>query len=73
MKRSKYDFVGTAEAAEILGVERPRIGRWQIAGIMPEPVVRLAATPVWRRQDILKLKEQRKGTTRRRKATPIAA
>lgn len=24
----KLDLVGTAEAAEILGVERPRIGRW---------------------------------------------
>ena len=27
-RRRQLDLVGTAEAAEILGVERPRIGRW---------------------------------------------
>lgn len=47
-----YDLVGTAEAADILNVERPRIGRWMRAGTMPEPVVILAATPVWHRDDI---------------------
>lgn len=51
-KAKKYDLVGTAEAAEILRVERSRIGRWKKAGVMPEPVIELKATPVWRRSDI---------------------
>lgn len=46
------DLVGTAEAAEILGVERPRIGKWRALGKMPEPVADLAAGPVWRRAEI---------------------
>jgi hypothetical protein len=45
-------LVGTAEAAAILGVERPRIGRWIALGKLPEPVARLAATPVWLRTQI---------------------
>ncbi len=48
----KLDLVGTAEAAALLGVERPRIGRWRDKGIMPDTVADLAAGPVWRRVDI---------------------
>lgn len=51
-RRAREDRVGTAEAAEILGVERPRIGRWIEKGKMPMPVSKLAATPVWKRSDI---------------------
>jgi predicted DNA-binding transcriptional regulator AlpA len=50
--RARVDLVGTAEVAEILGVERPRIGRWIGKGQMPMPVMILRATPVWRRRDI---------------------
>jgi predicted DNA-binding transcriptional regulator AlpA len=46
------DLVGTAEAAEILGVERSRIGKWIKRGRMPKPVARLAAGPVWLTEDI---------------------
>jgi hypothetical protein len=48
----KLDLVGTAEVAEMLGVERPRIARWRARGQMPDTVVDLAATPVWRREHI---------------------
>ena len=51
------DIVGTAEAAEILGVERPRIGRWIKRGVMPPVVAQLQATPVWYRKDILRMKD----------------
>lgn len=59
------DLVGTAEAAEILGVERPRIGRWRERGIMPEPIRQLAATPLWTKDQIKALRDDRKGMRRR--------
>jgi hypothetical protein len=45
-------FVGTAEAAAMLGVERPRIGRWVSLGKLPPPIAELRATPVWLRSQI---------------------
>lgn len=48
----QLDIVGTAEAANILGVERPRIGRWIKRGVMPPTATTLQATPVWHRKDI---------------------
>lgn len=58
------DVVGAAEAAQILGVEVPRISRWRGTddkpGRMPPTVADLAATPVWRRKDIEQLRD--KGT-----------
>lgn len=62
----ELDVVGTAEAADILDVERPRIGRWMKLGIMPKPAKRLAATPVWFRADIERLRDQRAGRRRGR-------
>lgn len=53
----QLDIVGTAEAAELLGVERPRIGRWIKRGIMPPTASVLSATPVWYRRDILKMRD----------------
>jgi hypothetical protein len=59
------DLVGTAEAAEILGVEGGRIPRWRKRGVLlpngrrvlfPKPVVELRATAVWRRADIERLR-----------------
>jgi predicted DNA-binding transcriptional regulator AlpA len=52
------DLVGTKEVADMLGVERTRIGRWLKAGRMPVPLARLHATPVWFRKDIAPLAEQ---------------
>lgn len=57
LKVPQWDGVGTAEAADILGVERPRIGRWIKRGIMPPTVMHLQATPVWRRRDIERMRK----------------
>jgi hypothetical protein len=48
----QLDIVGTAEVAKLLGVERPRIGRWIKRGLMPPTAAHLQATPVWYRRDI---------------------
>lgn len=45
-------LVGTAEAAAMLGIERPRIGRYAAQGKLPPPVARLAMGPVWLRTQI---------------------
>jgi len=65
----RQDLVGTAEVAELLDVERPRIGRWIRRGIMPKTVADLAATPVWERRQILAMlpwvEEHRRSTKTR--------
>jgi hypothetical protein len=43
------DLVGIAEIAEILGVSRQRAHVLTGSPAFPDPVARLAATPVWRR------------------------
>lgn len=53
----KLDLLGTAEAAERLGVERPRIGRWLKSKngappVMLSPFAQLKSGPVWLRQQI---------------------
>jgi hypothetical protein len=53
------DIVGTAEAAEILDVERPRIGRWKRSGLLPVPLTELATGPVWLRKDIEAVTDER--------------
>lgn len=50
-------LVGTAEVAAMLGVERPRVGRWTSLGRMPPPVGRLRAGPVWLRWQIEAMRE----------------
>lgn len=57
MAKKELDIVGTAEAAAILGVERPRIGRWMRKGMMPAPARVLKATPVWHTKDIEAMKD----------------
>ena len=67
MLRSVYDdLLGVAEVAEVLGVEGQRIPRWRQRGVVlpdgrrvkfPEPVRVLRATPIWRREDIERLRE----------------
>lgn len=46
------DIVGTTEAAEMLGVSRQRLHQLRAAGTFPEPMITLAATPIWMRQAI---------------------
>lgn len=48
----KLELVGTAEAAKILDVERPRISRWRRRGLLPEPVAEVASGPIWLRSQI---------------------
>lgn len=63
----EIEFVGTWEAADILGVERPRIGRWLNrwrewvrAGMVgpepstkiPKPIADPKSGPVWIRSEI---------------------
>lgn len=65
---TKLDLVGTREAAEILGVERPRIGRWLKTGVMPEPVARTKSGPVWFRSQITGMRGERKRRRRKKAA-----
>lgn len=46
-------LVGTAEAAEILRVERPRIAKWRRSGVIPPPLADTASGPIWLRSQIL--------------------
>lgn len=62
----KLDVVGVQEAAQMLGVEVPRISRWikggkmppmvagprKYAGLLAEPPVFVEATAIWRRSDV---------------------
>lgn len=68
----KLELLGTAEAAEMLGVERPRIGRWLQARngnppVMLAPFAYLKSGPVWLRQQIEAMQAER---DRRRRGTP---
>ena len=60
------DILGVAEVAEVLGVEGQRIPRWRQRGVVlpdgrrvkfPDPVRVLRATPIWRREDIERLRD----------------
>jgi Bacteriophage CII protein len=64
------DLLGWAEAAEVLGVEKSRISRWRRLGVVlpdgervsfPEPVLVLSAGPLWRGEDIRRLRDQLAG------------
>jgi hypothetical protein len=46
------DLVGVAEVADMLRVTRTRVSQLATTTGFPEPVVRLAAGPVWYRQDV---------------------
>jgi hypothetical protein len=61
------DLLGLSEAADLLGVEPSRIGRWRRLGVVlsdgtrvpfPEPVAEVRATPLWRGEDLRPLREQ---------------
>jgi len=45
-------LVGYAEAAEILGWDKRRVGVYIQRGAFPEPIQRLASGPVWTRKQI---------------------
>jgi hypothetical protein len=66
----QLDVVGTAEVAELLGVERPRIGRWIKRGVMPPTAARLSATPIWHKRDIEKMRDWVEANRRNRDPEP---
>lgn len=69
----KLDLVGTAEAAKILDVERPRIAKWRRLGLLPEPVAEVASGPIWLRSQIeeaIGVRELRRRPARQASARP---
>lgn len=46
------DLVGVAEVADMLGVTRTRVSQLASSAGFPEPTARLAAGPVWLREDV---------------------
>ncbi len=52
------DLVGVAEVADILGWDRRRVSVYIRRGKFPEPVARVAAGPLWTRQQIEEYKKQ---------------
>jgi predicted site-specific integrase-resolvase len=55
----RISLVGTAEAAELLEVNKSQIGRWRRAGTFPEPVAQLASGPLWKREQITRFAKSR--------------
>jgi predicted DNA-binding transcriptional regulator AlpA len=46
------EFIGVAEIAQMLGVERNSAWRYTRRSDFPEPVSRPASGPIWRRLDV---------------------
>jgi len=67
----QLDILGTSEVSKVLGVERPRIGRWIKRGVMPPTAARLDATPVWYRRDIEKMRPWVEANRRNREREPV--
>lgn len=53
------ELVGLAEAAKILGWSKQQISVYMSRGKFPEPIQRLASTPIWTKQQILDYKDSR--------------
>lgn len=60
------DLMGSAEAAEFFGIDDSNLHRWRRRGVVlpnglrvqfPEPVLKLRATPVWKRSDLERLRD----------------
>ncbi len=45
-------LMGTSEVAALLGVSRQRVQQLSKTEQFPEPVARLAAGPIWEREDV---------------------
>jgi predicted DNA-binding transcriptional regulator AlpA len=48
------NICGTAEVAEILGIAKQRIHALRKNPEFPQPIIKIAATPIWNRLDIAK-------------------
>jgi prophage regulatory protein len=58
-ERPSLDIVGTAEAADILGVKTNTVSALRSRGKFPEPAVVLAMGPVWLREDVEHFRDTR--------------
>lgn len=47
------DILGTSEVAEVLGVSKQRIHSLRQTIDFPEPMLQLASTPLWDRQEVM--------------------
>ena len=63
---AKLDLVGLAEVAEMLGTSRRQAIRWTQRKDFPEPLVRLAATPVWEAREVRRWKREQEPNKRSR-------
>lgn len=63
---SEGTLVGLAEVAELLGVTKRTATNYSSRTDFPEPMQRLAATPVWRRHAVAAWAEQTLPLTRGR-------
>lgn len=60
------ELVGTTEVLALLGIPRQRLHELRCAGRFPDPLVKLAATPVWLRSAIVafdSMRDRRPGRT----------
>jgi len=48
------EIMGTAEIGQWLGVTRQEVAQWKFQGKLPEPDYQLKATPVWKKETLLK-------------------
>ena len=64
------DLVGTGEVGDLLDLKKDRVSVWMSQGIIPAPIVKVRAGPLWWKPDIKPLKRERE---RRRRRTPEAA
>jgi hypothetical protein len=57
------NLCGTAEAAAVLGVLKQRIHTLRKRPDFPQPIVTLAATPIWDKESLVAFKSTWKKTT----------
>lgn len=59
-KWEKDELVGYAEAAEMLGWDKRRVGTYLQRGAFPKPIQRLSSGPIWTRKQIEDFRDARK-------------
>jgi hypothetical protein len=54
----KQDILGIAEIGEWLGLKRQEIAQWKYLGKLPKPDYELKATPIWKKETLIKWKSE---------------
>jgi hypothetical protein len=57
----KVELVGVKEAAELLNWDKGKVSTYLARGVFPEPIQRLAAGPIWTREQIEAYKKEQEG------------